>query len=163
MRRKFADYIYEEMKVNKDIYVLTADLGYKMWDTIRDEFPDRFYNVGSAEQLMLGIAIGLAQNGKIPICYSITSFLIFRPFELIKLYLDGEKCPAKLVGSGYDNDYERDGVTHRFDSYDLNILQQLENIEIYRYSPMNSKLQKEEDLFKQFLYDNNPSLLILRR
>ena len=81
MRRLFADTLYEQMKTNDRIWLLTADLGYKLWDQIRDDFPDRYLNVGAAEQAMLDIACGLALEGKIPFCYSITTFLIYRPFD----------------------------------------------------------------------------------
>ena len=80
MRRCFADILYQHMARNKDIWVLTADLGYKMWDMIRDDYPKRFINVGASEQAMMGMAVGLALEGKVPIVYSITPFLLYRPF-----------------------------------------------------------------------------------
>mgnify|MGYP003629310248 CR=1 FL=1 len=64
MRKKFSSLLYEEMAVNDNIVVLTGDLGYGLWDKIKLDFPDRFYNVGSAEQLMVGMAVGLAMEGK---------------------------------------------------------------------------------------------------
>ena len=100
------------MKVNKDIWVVTMDLGYKMWDQIRDDFPDRFINVGAAEQAGMGIACGLALEGKIPFVYSITSFLLYRPFETIRTYINHEKINVKLVGSGRGADYHVDGFSH---------------------------------------------------
>ena len=54
MRREFADRLHREMGQNKDIVLLTGDLGYGLWDRIRIDYADRFYNVGSSEQLMLG-------------------------------------------------------------------------------------------------------------
>ena len=69
------------MSANEDIVVLTGDLGYGLWDKIRIDYPDRFWNVGSSEQLMMGMASGMAMDGKIPFVYSITPFLLYRPFE----------------------------------------------------------------------------------
>jgi len=91
MRPYFAECLHKEMKKNKDIYVLTSDLGYGMWDKIRKDYADRFINVGAAEQALIGISIGLALSGKIPVAYSITSFLLYRPFETIRNYVDYEK------------------------------------------------------------------------
>ena len=88
MRKTFSKYLYDEMAVNPDIYLVTGDLGYGLWDKIRLDFSNRFYNVGSAEQLMMGSAVGLAMEGKIPVVYSITPFLLYRPFELIRNYLN---------------------------------------------------------------------------
>src|SRR3990167_5329777 len=112
MRRMFADKLHKQMKKNKDIYVIVGDLGYKMFDQIRDDFPDRFLNTGAAEVAMVDIAIGLALEGKIPFVYTATSFLLYRPFESIRNYIAKEKIPVKLVGSGRDRDYEQDGFMH---------------------------------------------------
>jgi transketolase len=119
-RGYFGWHLYDKMSENEDIVVITADLGYGMFDAIRDDFPDRFYNVGAAEQLMVGMAVGMALKGKIPICYSITPFLLYRPFEFIRNYLHNEKVAVKLVGSGRDDDYEHDGPSHHaFEDRDI--------------------------------------------
>ena len=49
MRRDFAERLHQEMAVNKDIVVLTGDLGYGLWDRIRLDYSSRFYNVGSSD------------------------------------------------------------------------------------------------------------------
>jgi transketolase len=100
------------MGKNPDIWAITGDLGFGGFDKIRDDFPDRFVNAGASEQAMMGIAVGLALRGKIPFVYSITPFLLRRPYETIKLYIDGEKIPVKLIGSGRDKDYAHDGPSH---------------------------------------------------
>jgi transketolase len=112
MRRCFADLVYEHMRTNGKIWIITGDMGYKMWDQIRIEFPDRFVNTGAAEQAMLDISIGLALEGKIPIVFSITPFLLYRPFESIRNYINRENIPVKLVGSGRNKDYYVDGFSH---------------------------------------------------
>jgi len=94
------------------IWLITADVGYKLWDDIAQTFTDRFINVGAAEQAAVNIAIGLASEDKIPFVYSITPFLLYRPFESIRNYIDREKIPVKLVGSGRKKDYGRDGFSH---------------------------------------------------
>ena len=112
MRPIFASEIYKRMVINDKIWVLVNDLGYKMWDKVRQDFPKRFINVGAAEQTLIGIGVGLALSGKIPIVYSITSFLLFRPFETIRNYVNHEKIPLKLIGAGRDKDYLHDGISH---------------------------------------------------
>ena len=67
----FVDTLYDEMAKNKDIWCLTGDLGYGVFDDIKRDFLDRYINVGAAEQSLLDIGVGLALSGKIPICYSI--------------------------------------------------------------------------------------------
>ena len=111
MRREWFKLLYELMKDNPDIWLIVGDLGFGGADKIREEFPERFINCGAAEFSMVGIATGLALEGKIPICYTITPFY-FRAFEMIRNYLDREKIPVILIGAGRDGDYEHDGFSH---------------------------------------------------
>ncbi len=126
-RRLFADIIFKKMLKNKDIWIITGDLGYKMWDKIREKFPQRFLNVGASEQSMLDIAVGLALEGKIPIVYSITTFLLYRPFETIRNYINNENIPVKLVGAGRNKDYLHDGFSH-WAQEDREVLKLFKNI-----------------------------------
>jgi len=112
MRKLFAQLLFEEMSKNEDIYLITGDLGYGLWDQIRDTFPNRFYNVGSSEMAMMGMGVGLAMEGKIPYVYSITPFAIYRPFEMIRNYLDHEKIPVNIIGGGRNRDYGYLGFSH---------------------------------------------------
>ena len=100
------------MGANEDIVVLTGDLGYGLWDRIKLDYPDRFFNFGSSEQLMVGAACGMAMEGKLPVVYSITPFLLYRPFEFIRNYVDHEKIAIKLVGGGRNKDYGYLGFSH---------------------------------------------------
>ena len=68
MRKECMDLLLEEMQQNENIIVVTADLGFGVLDPIKNAFSDRFYNVGAAEQLLIGVGVGLAEEGKIPVC-----------------------------------------------------------------------------------------------
>jgi transketolase len=129
MRRTFATELHKNMKTNSNIIVIVADLGYGMFDQIKNDFPDRFYNVGAAEQSMLDMAVGMALNGKIPVCYSITPFLLYRGFETIRNYINHESIPVKLVGSGRGKDYSHDGISH-WALEDKEIMKNFKNIMI---------------------------------
>ena len=111
-RKLFAKLLFDEMAINEDIYLITGDLGYGLWDSIRDAYPNRFYNVGSSEMTMMGMGVGLAMEGKIPYVYSITPFAIYRPFEMIRNYLDHENIPVNIIGGGRDKDYGYLGFSH---------------------------------------------------
>lgn len=112
MRRDFANLLYAQMKHDINVYLVTADLGYGLWDKIRDDFPTRFYNVGSSELTGLGICVGLAMEGKLPYFYSITPFALYRPFEIIRNYLDHEHIKVNIVGGGRGRDYGYLGFSH---------------------------------------------------
>ena len=127
MRKLFSELLHKEMSRDERVVLITGDLGYGLWDRIRIDYSDRFYNVGSAEQLMVGMACGFAMEGMKPICYSITPFLLYRPFELIRNYLDHEEIPVKLVGGGRDDDYGYLGFSH-WAKDDKKIMGSFENI-----------------------------------
>ena len=158
MRAYFADCIHKQMKKNKNIYVVVNDLGYGMWDKIRKDFPARFINVGAAEQTLIGVGVGLALSGKIPIVYSITTFLLYRPFETIRNYIHYEKIPVKLIGSGRNKDYIHDGISHWAEE-DKEIMAVLKNIK--SYWPENTK--EISKLVSKMLKNNKPYYINLTR
>lgn len=158
MRRDFKDELYKYMQENPNVWVLTGDLGYKMWDKIRDDFPDRFINCGAAEFSMMDIAVGLALEEKIPIVYSITPFLLYRAFEVIRTYINHEKIPVKLIGGGRDKDYAHDGWSH--DATDDKIwMKNFENI--VSVWPVSVPAMKK--WLKIALEDNNAYYINLKR
>lgn len=112
MRKLFAATLHEKMKTDDRVFLIVGDLGFGLFDNIREDFPDRFINSGAAEMAMLGIGVGLAMESKIPFIYSITPFLLFRTAEIIRNYVNHESAPCKLVGSGRDNCYHEDGFSH---------------------------------------------------
>lgn len=158
MRPYFAKYMYKQMKKNKKIYIVVNDLGYKMWDKIRSDFPDRFINVGAAEQTLIGVAVGLALSNKIPIVYSITTFLLYRPFETLRNYVHYEKIPVKLIGSGRNKDYIHDGISHWAEE-DRKVMAILKNIK--SYWPKNTR--EISKLVDKMLKSNKPYYINLKR
>jgi transketolase len=76
---------------------------------------------------MMGMGIGLAMDGKIPFVYSITPFAIYRPFEMIRNYLNHEKIPVNIIGGGRDQDYGYLGFSHWAED-DKKIMTQFNNI-----------------------------------
>ena len=156
MRKEFATFLHKEMSYNDNIVLLTGDLGYGLWDRIKIDYPDRFYNVMSSEQLMVGAAVGLAMENLIPIVYSITPFVLYRPFELLRNYLHHENIPVKIVGGGRDKDYGYLGFSHWAEE-DIKILSTLPDIKLYK--PEKSSLS----IYQDFLYNHKPSYLNLKR
>jgi len=158
MRKAFAQLLHAEMATNPDIYLITGDLGYGLWDKVRDDYPDRFYNVGSSEMVMMGAAIGLAMDKKIPYVYSITPFAIYRPFEMIRNYLDHEKIPVNIIGGGRDKEYGYLGFSH-WSHDDKKIMSVFDNIK--SFWPEN-----EEEMaitFNQTLTKKVPTYINLKR
>jgi len=158
MRKECAALLLAEMSVEPRIRVITADLGFGILDHIRNTYPDRFYNVGAAEQLMIGMAVGMAEQGLIPVCYSMSSFLLYRPFEFLRNYVNYEQVPIKLLGSGRDKDYSHDGISH-WAHDDREVLKALPNI--IRYRP--ETIEQLEIDFQEWIRIPNPAYLNLTR
>lgn len=158
IRGWFAASLHEAMSKDDRIWLLVGDLGYGMMDQIRDDFPDRFLNVGASEQLLIGAGVGLALRGKIPFCYSITTFLLFRPLEWIRNYLQHEGIAVRLVGSGWSDDYKHDGITHQ--PFELERVMKL-----FPRIPLAIPSRKEAvpDIVKMMVETDGPSFICLRR
>ncbi len=103
MRYAFGNKIAELVKKDKKIYVLACDIGFGVFDKLREENPDHFINTGIQEQATIGMACGMAMEGLKPYVYTITPFLLERPFEFIKLDVVQQNQNVKLISYGsYD-------------------------------------------------------------
>jgi len=158
IRATFANEIHKIMSRNDKIWILVNDLGYKMWDKVRLDFPDRFINVGAAEQTLIGVGVGLALSGKIPIVFSITSFLLYRPFETIRNYVNHEKIPLKLIGVGRDKDYLHDGISH-WSEEDRKVMNIFRNIE----AKWPETLEEIPSLVRKMIKSKKPWYINLKR
>jgi len=74
VRAAFVQTLVELARKDERVVLLTGDLGFRALEPFRDAYPERFFNVGVAEQNMLGLATGLAEAGYTPYCYSIATF-----------------------------------------------------------------------------------------
>lgn len=156
MRGKFVDLLYKEMEKDEKIVIIIGDVGFGFFDELIEKFPKRVINPGASEQLMMGMASGMAMEGYIPIVYSITPFILFRPFEFIRNYLNHEKIPVKIVGVGRDEDYGTLGFTHY--ANDDNIVgNSFSNIKIFK-----PETEKNLDV-NLFLSHKGPAYLNLKR
>ena len=113
MRNAFADVIYEIGQSDSRICALVADISPAgSIVKFREQFPERFINTGVAEQAMIGIAAGLALKGMRPFCYTIATFSLYRPFEMIRVDLGYQNLPVTVIGMGAGVIYSTLGGTH---------------------------------------------------
>ncbi|MGZ4353531.1 MAG: transketolase family protein, partial [Gaiellaceae bacterium] len=108
MRERFYELAREALDEDERVAVVTAQIGT---DSI-GEHP-RHFDVGIREQLMIGVAAGLALEGYRPVAHSYTPFLVERPWEFLKLDLGHNDLGAVLVSTGASYDAARSGRTHR--------------------------------------------------
>lgn len=112
MRTAFIETLREIACQDERIFLLTADLGWGVVERFADAYPDRFLNVGVAEQNMVGIATGLAQAGYMPYIYSIANFVTMRCYEQIRNGPVLHQLPVRIVGVGGGFAYGHAGPTH---------------------------------------------------
>jgi transketolase len=129
MRKTFFETLGKIAKGDRNIFLLTADLGVKFLDSFRSFDPGRFINIGIAESNMIGVAAGLAMSGKNVYCYSIIPFLIMRTFEQIRIDICYNALNVKLLGSGGGLVYGAEGVTHHAIE-DIALMRSLPNMAI---------------------------------
>ena len=112
MRAEFLDKISKIAENDERLVFMTADLGFGVVEKFAERFPERYINVGVAEQAMIASATGLAEAGMIPYCYSIATFTSLRALEFTRNGPIAHGLPVKLVGVGAGMDYGFDGLTH---------------------------------------------------
>tara|TARA_B100000575_G_C22982528_1_gene566847 strand:- start:358 stop:849 length:492 start_codon:yes stop_codon:yes gene_type:complete len=140
MRRIFGEIINNLAEQDSKIVLIVGDIGYGIFDKFRKNHPKRFINMGICEQSIIGVASGMAIEGLKPWVYTITPFLIERPFEQIKLDINQQKTNVKLVGFA---DYPNLGPTHS--EIDAKKLMSLFN-NIKSYFPKDSNETKQSVL-----------------
>lgn len=113
MRNMFAEVLYDLAQQDERIHIVVADISPAgSMAKFREEFPERFINVGVAEQSMIGICAGLALKGMRPFAYTIATFSLYRPFEMVRDDLCYQNLPVTVVGIGGGVIYSTLGGTH---------------------------------------------------
>jgi len=113
VRNTFSEALYEEATKDPEIYIVVSDISPAgSMAKFSSLYPERFINVGVAEQSMIGICAGLALKGCQPFAYTIATFSLYRPFEMVRDDLCYQKLPVTVVGMGAGVIYSTLGGTH---------------------------------------------------
>jgi len=129
IRDAFFDEVYNIGEKDSNVIILTDDMDVFSLRKFKKNFPERFINVGVAEQNMINVAAGLASCGKRPFLYGISSFVSFRCYEQIKFNLCSMKLPVVIIGMGTGFSFAYDGPTHHA-IHDIGAMRILPEIEI---------------------------------
>jgi transketolase len=130
MRNEFAQAIIALKDKNPQTVFLTGDLGYLSLEKVQERFGEHFMNAGVAEQNMVTVAAGLAHEGFVPFCYSISPFVTIRPYEQIRTDVCLHDLPVKLIGNGGGYGYGIMGATHH-NIEDIGAMRILPNMRVY--------------------------------
>jgi transketolase len=129
MRTAFIKQLIEEAKQNDKIFLLVGDLGYSVVEPFAELFPDRYLNVGIAEQNMTGIAAGLAMEGYNVFTYSIGNFPTLRCIEQIRYDVCYHNLSVKVVAVGGGYAYGPLGTSHHT-TEDIAMLRSIPNMTV---------------------------------
>lgn len=113
MRNTFSETLYQCAKADPRVFIVVADISPAgPMAKFQSEYPERFINVGVAEQVMIGMCAGLALKGCKPFAYTIATFSLYRPFEMVRDDLGYQNLPVTVVGMGAGVIYSTLGGTH---------------------------------------------------
>src|SRR3989344_1832719 len=154
MRKIFKEMLIELALHDEAVVFLTGDLGFE-FNAFKDKFPHRYFNMGVCEQTMIGVAAGMAIEGLKPFVYSITPFLLERPFEQVKIDLNQQKLNVNLVGYA---DYPGMGPTHEELDWKI-ISQMLKNTK--SFFPTTEE-EAKKSIIEAYNY-NGPSIVSLKK
>jgi len=133
MRDAIFDKLYDIAKDDKDVVLIVADADSFGIRKFKKDFPDRFFNVGVAEQNMINVACGLALTGKKVFVCAIAAFATFRCFEQIKVNMCAMNLPICIIGLGIGLSFGYDGPTHQT-TCDIGVMSNLPELSIYNPS-----------------------------
>jgi transketolase len=129
MRTAFVNTLIEQAKNDKKIFLVTPDMGFSVFEKYIELFPERYLNVGIAEQNAIGVAAGLALSGYKVYVYSIVPFVTMRCFEQVRVDVAYMNTNVKLVGVGGGYSYGPAGATHHAIE-DIAIMRALPNMTV---------------------------------
>jgi len=158
MRQAFINTLIQLAEQDKDIWLLTADMGFGLVEQFATRFPKRYINMGVAEQNMIGVATGLALEGKKVFCYSIANFPTMRCLEQVRNDVCYHNLPVCIVSGGAGLWYGNLGMTH-WAVEDIAVMRCLPNMAVV--SPCNA--DDTEKLVKLLYNRKQPAYLRMAR
>lgn len=158
MRNAFAQELLEQARKNPNLLLLTADLGFSVFEAFEAELPKQYLNTGCAEANTAGMAAGLAMSGKKVFIYSIVPFITMRCFEQIRVDICYHNVDVTVVGVGGGLAYGQLGPTHH-SIEDVSLMRSLPNMKVVCPSdPIESRLAT-----RALVEKGGPSYLRLNR
>ena len=130
-RQSYGEALVELGKENENVVVLDADLSSATKTNLfAKEFPNRFINVGIAEQNLMGIAAGLSTFGKIPYASTFAVFAAGRAYDQIRNSICYPKLNVKICATHAGITVGEDGATHQM-LEDLSLMRTLPNMMVF--------------------------------
>ncbi len=157
MRNDLIKLIFNKAKKNKNLILLTGDLGYSLFDEFAKKLPNQFFNVGISEQNMIAVAAGLAKEKKKVFIYSIGNFPSLRCLEFIRNNLCYHNLDVTIISCGSGYEYGQLGFSHHATEV-ISVIRSIPNISIF-----NPATFKELRQINKKIFSNNTKFLIVNK
>ena len=154
MRKTFAELSKQELQNNPNSFVLLGDISVGNFLDANEQLPERVFNMGIAEQAMIGFAAGLSTGGGNVIVHTIAAFLVERAFEQIKLCCGYNKNKLILISANGPYDYDKLGPTHHCAS-DVTLLTTVTNMNIR----IPATVEDMKDCYQEALVSDNSTYI----
>ena len=150
MRELFIQTLIKLAEQDNKIILIVGDVGFSFLEEYKNKFPKQFLNCGVMEQSMMGIAVGLAQQGFKPYVYTMSNFIILRPYEQLRNDICYGNANVKLFGVKGSEAYKFLGMSHNlFRDEEERLLEGLPNINVY-YNKLKSEELLKESLLAEY-------------
>lgn len=151
VRDAFFDEVYKNVKQGEDFVIVSSDIGAPSLDSFRKDFPQRFVNVGIAEQNAISVAAGLQLAGKKVITYGLNPFLVTRAFDQIRNVMASQRIPITVTALNAGTCSADAGYSHMAIE-NLSLVRSLKNIQII--NPSDETMARS--LVEEILKDKRP-------
>lgn len=142
VRKPFIEKMTELAERDPRVILVIGDMGFTYMQDYIKRFPKQFLDIGVLEQTMMGAAFGLSRAGWKPYIYTMTNFIIFRPYEQLRNDICYQNANVKLFGIGGEKGYNFMGYGHNIEEGDEErLLSHLPNLN--RYYPTTDEETRE--------------------
>lgn len=131
MRKQFKNTLINLASRDEKIIVLLGDVSVYLFNDFKNNYPDRFYNLGICESTLISAAAGLSLQGFHPFIHTIAPFITERCYEQIKLDLCYNRLGGNIVSCGSSYDYAWDGATHHAYT-DIALMRMLPDMDVFQ-------------------------------
>lgn len=146
MRNAFVNTILDATHTRDDVFIISGDAGLGVFDDFHKNHPERFLNLGVAEQNMISVAAGMALTGYKVYIYNIIPFVLYRCYEQVRNDICYQELPITLIGIGSGITYAPQGMTH-YSVEDLGLAGTMPNMEVFSpIDPIEARLAAQHTL-----------------
>jgi len=146
--------LYKYFDADEKMVMLVSDSGFAVLDDYSNNFPNRVFNLGIAEQASVGISAGMAFTGLKPIIFGPIPFMVMRAYEQIRYDINEHNTNVKLIGVSANNSLINLGRSHCMDDDDIKMMELFKNFLI-----LTPTTENVEESVRKFIEFDGPAYI----